>query len=69
MIRIKTNRATCNGYGNCVLAAPSFFDLDDDGLVVLKQETAGEADADAVRQAAYGCPTDSITVTDDGAPS
>jgi ferredoxin len=63
MIRIEVNRATCKGYGNCLLAAESVFDLDDDGLVVLERPTPSEDELDDVRQAAYGCPTDSITVT------
>ena len=62
MIRIEVNRATCQGYGNCLLAAESVFDLDDDGLVVLKRPTPSDAELDDVRQAGYGCPTDSITV-------
>jgi ferredoxin len=61
MIRVEVNRTTCNGYGNCVLAADSIFDLDDDGRVVLKQPAVDEAQLEAVRRAAYDCPTDSIT--------
>jgi ferredoxin len=64
MIRIQVNRTTCQGYGNCVLAAESVFDLDDDGLVLLRQQTIADDQLDAVRQAAYGCPTDSITITE-----
>jgi ferredoxin len=62
MTGISVNRATCQGYGNCVIACPSVFDVDDDGLVVLKRDNAGAEDADGLRQAVYGCPTDSISV-------
>jgi ferredoxin len=68
-MRIGVNRATCNGYGNCVLAAESVFDLDDDGLVVLKHEVVGADELDAVRRAVYGCPTDSITLSESEAPA
>jgi len=30
MIRAEVNRDTCEGYGNCVRAAPAVFDLDDE---------------------------------------
>jgi ferredoxin len=62
MIRLEANRDTCSGYGNCVVAAETIFDLDDDGLVVLKQAVVGDDQLRAARQAAYDCPTDSITV-------
>jgi ferredoxin len=62
MIRLETNRDTCSGYGNCVVAAETIFDLDDDGLVVLKQSVVGDDQLRAARQAAYDCPTDSISV-------
>jgi ferredoxin len=70
MIRIEINRETCNGYGNCVLAADGIFDLDDEGKVVLKQAEAGDDQADAVQRAVYDCPTDSIScsVVDDAPP-
>lgn len=55
---IKVNRGTCQGYGNCVLALPSVFDLDEEGLVVLTQEHTEELEG--LRRAAYDCPTESI---------
>lgn len=62
MIEVRINRGTCQGYGNCVLASPELFDLDEGGLVVLK-ETSWTADQlHRLRQAAYDCPTESISV-------
>jgi len=68
MTKIKVNRDTCQGYGNCVIAFPAAFDLDDDGLVVLKRDSINGADgeeAEALRRAAYDCPTESITVAEE----
>jgi ferredoxin len=59
---ISVNRTTCQGYGNCVLALPSVFDVDNDGLVVLAHEDVADADLAALHRAAYDCPTDSITI-------
>jgi len=63
MIQITINRETCNGYGNCVLAAPAIFDVDDDGLVVLNTDAVDAAQLELLRRAAYDCPTDSISFT------
>jgi ferredoxin len=67
MIRIKVDRGVCQGYGNCVLASPDTFDLDDDGLVVLRDEQVDPARRDEVRRAAYDCPTDAISVIESDA--
>jgi ferredoxin len=63
MIQITVDRATCNGYGNCVRAAQDIFDVDDDGVVVLRADSVEDDRLDAVRQAAYDCPTGSISFT------
>lgn len=63
MIRIDINREACSGYGNCVIAAPELFDLDEEGLVTLKVPVAEDDALDAVRRAAYDCPNDVISFT------
>jgi ferredoxin len=68
MIRVIGNRETCSGFGTCLVAAESIFDLDDEGLVVVKQALVDDDQLSAVRQAAYDCPTDSISFTEDAAP-
>lgn len=60
-IKIQVDRDTCDGFGNCVAAAPEVFELDDDGLVVLKMAEAEDDRADEIRRAAYDCPTEAIT--------
>jgi ferredoxin len=65
MINVKVNRETCEGYANCVRAAPDVFDLDNDDLVVLKQEQPGDEQVSKVRRATYDCPTESISFTED----
>lgn len=55
--KIKVDYPACEGYANCVTAAPEYFDLDDDtNLVVLLQEDV-EADQKAhVENAVRSCP-------------
>lgn len=66
MIRVNVDRNSCQGYGNCVLAFPSAFDIDDEGLVVLKEPNVDEENLNALRRAAYDCPTDSISYQEEG---
>lgn len=64
MIHIAVNRETCSGFGTCLVASESIFDLDDEGLVVLKEALVDDDQLTAVRQATYDCPTDSISYTE-----
>lgn len=63
-IEIKIDRTTCMGSGNCQFWAPSVFDLDDEGIAVVL-DAEGDP-ADKVILAARGCPTQAITVFQDG---
>lgn len=62
MISIRVDRSVCQGYGNCVLAESSVFEIDDDGLAVVNEPTVSDDRAAAVRRAAYDCPTEAISV-------
>ncbi|HKS99358.1 MAG TPA: ferredoxin [Rugosimonospora sp.] len=62
MTTVRTDRGACQGYGNCVIAAPETFDLDGGGRVTLRAERVGADQLAAVRRAAYDCPTDAITL-------
>ena len=48
----------CVGSGQCVMAAPTVFDLDDNGIVVLLEDETSEAQA--VRDAINLCPARAI---------
>jgi len=62
-IRIKIDPSRCEGFGNCINAAPDVFDLDDDGKVVLKQDTVEDSRLEIVRRAVYDCPVNVISFT------
>lgn len=64
-IEVQVNRATCQGYGNCVLVAPELFDLDTEGLATLRVERVDEDALEDVRKAAYDCPTASISYVEE----
>ncbi len=53
----------CCGAGQCVLLAPEVFDQrEEDGIVVLLDETPAESQHAFVREAASVCPAAAITV-------
>lgn len=62
-MRIEVDQDKCVGGGQCVAAAAAVFDQrDEDGVVVLLNESPGEDLHEAVREAAILCPAAAIRV-------
>ena len=62
MTRVVLDRAKCTGIGICEALAPEFFEVNDDGdLVVLRDDVPISAEADVVA-AAEGCPTQALLI-------
>ena len=62
-MKVIIDQEKCVASGQCVLASPEVFDQrEDDGIVVLLDETPAEDLADAVREAASLCPALAIQV-------
>jgi ferredoxin len=66
-LRVTVDPSTCVTSCMCVYRAPEVFDQDDDGLVVVLDARPPRELHDAVRRAARGCPTQSITLADETA--
>lgn len=64
-MRVHADRETCIGAGNCVLAADSVFDQEDDATVVVLQERPEGADAEAARDAVEQCPSGALSIVED----
>jgi ferredoxin len=56
--QVIVDREACMGSGNCVYWAPAVFDLDDDGVAIVRGDATGHEDE--VRQAVQNCPTKAI---------
>lgn len=64
-MKVTIDQDKCVASGQCVLAAPDVFDQrDEDGIVVLRNESPPAELAGDVRQAATICPALAITVED-----
>jgi 3-phenylpropionate/trans-cinnamate dioxygenase ferredoxin reductase subunit len=62
MARVNADVRLCQGYANCVAAADDYFDIDDDGRVVLLHSDVPETDYGRVAQAAHSCPVSVLSV-------
>jgi ferredoxin len=63
-MRVRVDLSRCQGYGNCVGAAPDVFDLTDNGLVLLLEEQPTDDRAADVLQAVRLCPVQAISTED-----
>ena len=61
-MKIRTDAATCVGSGQCVVVAPQVFDVDDDGKVVVINESPGPELDEDVRNAVFACPAFAIEI-------
>jgi ferredoxin len=59
--RLRADRETCIGSGNCVRLAPAIFDQDDDGHVVLVPGGHPDSVAADVDMAVEACPVSALT--------
>ncbi|MBB4689676.1 ferredoxin [Amycolatopsis jiangsuensis] len=61
---IEINEKACNGYGNCIVAAPEVFDLDPEtNIAVIRAGGNSEtADDEELEEAAADCPVRAITL-------
>ncbi|SEF37966.1 Ferredoxin [Amycolatopsis pretoriensis] len=65
-MKVTVDEGKCCGAGTCVMLAPDVFDQrDDDGIVILLDETPGEELHATVREAASVCPGVAIAVSED----
>ncbi|NMO91654.1 ferredoxin [Actinomycetospora sp. TBRC 11914] len=64
-MKVTLDESLCEAHGECVLAAPEVFDLDDDSdVAVLLDDSPPEDQRENVVMAARLCPVAAITVED-----
>lgn len=62
--KIVVDRDACISAATCVVVSPDAFELDDDGIAVVK-EGALKVDENTLLIAAQSCPTQAIILYDD----
>ena len=58
-MQVQVDRKLCENHGQCVIAAPDVFSMDDDGVLVFDSSHADEYASD-VEDAADVCPAQAI---------
>ncbi|MCU1469261.1 MAG: ferredoxin [Glaciihabitans sp.] len=63
-MQITVNTPACVGAGQCVMAAGELFDQDDDGIVMLLEDSPDAAQQAGARRAASLCPARAIKIAE-----
>jgi len=64
-MKVKVDQHNCIGAGNCAQLAPKVFSQrEEDGVVILLDETPEESEADNVAKAVKICPAQAISVSE-----
>lgn len=59
-MKVKVNRDACIGCGACAAICDTVFEIDDEGLSIVKNEDVSEEDKQAVIDSVESCPTGAI---------
>jgi ferredoxin len=63
-MRILVDRDLCDGHGMCEAMAHEFFELDDDDVMQLLDESPPESERDTVQAAIQACPALALSLQD-----
>ncbi|GAA1365008.1 ferredoxin [Brevibacterium luteolum] len=64
-MKVNVDRTLCENHGQCTIAAPDVFRLDDDGVLQYTEEFS-EDQLDEVEEAIDVCPVQAIFLESDG---
>lgn len=54
----------CTGLGICESLAPDFFEVNDDGELLVLKEEIGDDELQEVEEAVNGCPTEALKIVE-----
>jgi ferredoxin len=55
-VKIRVDLEACVGAGQCIIAAPTVFELTEDGKVMVLETDPGDELLDQVHNAVFACP-------------
>lgn len=61
-MRVSVDRELCEAHGVCMSVEPTVFDLGDDDLLVILEETPPEEKRSALEQAVIRCPRQALSL-------
>lgn len=59
-MKVVVDFTKCTGLGICESLAPDFFEVNDEGDLVLLKEDITDEELQAVEEAVSGCPTEAL---------
>ena len=62
-LTVQIDRLLCVGFGDCLEVSPDAFELDEEGIAVLRDGVT-EVDPTELMDACRSCPVDALTVFD-----
>ncbi|NMO01455.1 ferredoxin [Gordonia sp. TBRC 11910] len=61
-MKVTVDFAKCTGLGICESLAPDFFEVNDDGKLVLLRDDITDDELQSVEEAIAGCPTEALRI-------
>lgn len=61
-MKIVLDAAKCSSLGMCEAVAPAFFEVRDDGSLLVLQDEAGEDERALLEEAVASCPTAALSL-------
>lgn len=61
-MKVLVDFGKCTGLGICESLAPDFFEVNDDGDLILLKEDITDAELQEVEEAVAGCPTEALRI-------
>ena len=61
-MKVEVDFSKCTGLGICESLAPDFFEVNDDGDLVLLKEDITDDELQAVEESVAGCPTEALRI-------
>lgn len=65
MLLLKADLPLCQGYANCVVAAPDVFDIDDEGKVILLRSGVPDSERARIEAAVRSCPASALHIEEE----
>ncbi|MCW2750466.1 MAG: fdx2 [Aeromicrobium sp.] len=62
-MKVVVDFTKCTGLGICESLAPDYFEVNDDGDLVLLREDISDQDLQSIEEAVAGCPTEALLIT------
>lgn len=61
-MKVEVDFSKCTGLGICESLAPEFFEVNDDGDLVLLKEDISDDELQSVEESVAGCPTEALRI-------